>query len=38
MKRLFLCISLFFLAFAANTAEMDDVGTITFPTSGSPEA
>ena len=38
MKRLFLCTSLIFLAFTANSAEMDDVGTITFPTSGSPEA
>jgi tetratricopeptide (TPR) repeat protein len=38
MKRLILSIALFFLAFAANAAEMDDVGTITFPTSGSPEA
>jgi tetratricopeptide (TPR) repeat protein len=38
MKRFILSISLFFLAFAANAAEMDDVGTITFPTSGSPEA
>jgi tetratricopeptide (TPR) repeat protein len=38
MKRLFLCSSLLLLAFAANSAEMDDIGTITFPTSGSPEA
>jgi tetratricopeptide (TPR) repeat protein len=38
MKRLVLSISLFLLAFSANAAEMDDVGTITFPTSGSPEA
>ena len=38
MKRFILSISLFFLAFSANAAEMDDVGTITFPTSGSPEA
>jgi tetratricopeptide (TPR) repeat protein len=38
MQRFILSISLFLLAFAANAAEMDDVGTITFPTSGSPEA
>jgi hypothetical protein len=38
MKRFILSISLFFLAFSANAAEMDDVGTISFPTSGSPEA
>ncbi len=38
MKRLFLCISLVSFSLAANSAEMDDVGTITFPTSGSPEA
>ena len=38
MKRFILSISLFFLAFAANAVEMDDVGTISFPTSGSPDA
>ena len=38
MKRLFLSISLFLLTFSANTAEMDDVGKISFPTSGSPQA
>jgi len=38
MKRLFLSTSLVLLALSANAAEMDDVGTITFPTSGSPEA
>ena len=38
MKRFILSISLFFLAFSANASEMDDVGSITFPTSGSPEA
>lgn len=38
MKRLFLSISLICVALFAEAAEMDDVGTITFPTSGSPEA
>ena len=38
MKRISLCLSLLGLALSANAAEMDDVGTITFPTSGSPEA
>jgi tetratricopeptide (TPR) repeat protein len=38
MKRLFLALSLIFLSFAANAAEMDDVGWVDFPTSGSPEA
>ena len=38
MKRLFLSTCLIFLAFTANTAEMDDVGSVNFPTSGSAEA
>ena len=38
MKRLFLSTCLIMLTFSANAAEMDDVGSITFPTSGSPEA
>ncbi len=38
MNRLFLCSSLILLAFTAHSVEMEDVGTITFPTSGSPEA
>lgn len=38
MKRFFLCISLTFLAFATHADELKNFGTITFPTSGSPEA
>lgn len=38
MKRLFLATSLILLTFTANAAEMDDVGSVDFPTSGSPEA
>ena len=38
MKRLFLSTCLIFIAFSANSAEMDDVGSVSFPTSGSPEA
>ena len=38
MKRFFLSTCLVFLALGGHAAEMDDVGTITFPTSGSPEA
>ena len=38
MKRLFLATSLILFTFTANAAEMDDVGSVDFPTSGSPEA
>lgn len=38
MKRFFPCIGLFFLAITANADDLVDIGTITFPTSGSPEA
>lgn len=38
MKRFFLSISLFSFVLAASAADLDDVGTISFPTSGSPEA
>lgn len=38
MKRLFLSTCLIFFAFAAGADEMDNVGAVNFPTSGSAEA
>lgn len=38
MKRVFLSTCLIFLAFATSADEMDDVGSVNFPTSGSAEA
>ncbi len=38
MKRVFLSACLIFFAFAASADEMDDVGSVNFPTSGSAEA
>ena len=38
MKRLILTTCLVILAFSANADQMEDVGSVNFPTSGSAEA